>query len=316
MISGNAESINLVLTPRDLLLIYAVWSAGHYSAAQIASFFWPGEDESALRGAQRRLRQLVQADILRRVDPWVKQGHGRKSYLYAIGRAAQGVLCREFMLELAAIDWKPKTSLENNFLFMDHILATNDLHISVALSARKYGYALESWTDEKLLRKREMRDGVTIKDSEGNEKRVTVIPDAAFALQAGEKWGHFLVEIDRGTITISRGWTEKIKALLQYQQSGAYERRYHTGSFRVLTVTTGAERLAHLKQAAEAVGGTAQFWFTTFDRVVQVQKVAKKLSAAEPSRVKYMHLPVYNKDLLSGKIWYKAGSDNLPSLLE
>jgi hypothetical protein len=315
MISGNEEPSNIELTERDFLLTDTVGSAGYYSTSQLASLFWQGEDESALRGAQRRLNQLVQAGILRRIDPWIKQGHGRKSYLYALGRAAPGILCRRFSLELGAIDWKPKTSLENNFLFMDHILATNDLHIAVALSCQKHGYTLESWTDERILRKCEMRDVVTLKDAERGEQRITVIPDATFALQAGEKWGNFLVEIDRGTVTISRGWSEKVKALLAYQNDG-YEQRYQTHSFRVLTVSTTAERTAHLKQATEAVGGAGQFWFTTFDEVVQVKKIEKKRAATQPVQIKYMHLPIYNKDLLTAKIWHKAGSDNLHSLLE
>ena len=43
--------------------------------------------------------------------------------------------------------------------------------------------------------------------------------------------------------------------------------RYHTRSMRVLTITTSAKQLAHLKQVTEEADGRSHFWFTTFDKI-------------------------------------------------
>ena len=60
---------------------------------------------------------------------------------------------------------------------------------------------------------------------------------------------------------------------------------------RVLTVTTGAQRLDNLKAATEAEGGDSRFWFATADE------------ATDPAK------------LLTEKIWYQAGSTDRFALL-
>ena len=131
----------------------------------------------------------------------------------------------------------------------------------------------------------------------GGTQKVAVIPDASFVIGIGDRQGRFCLEIDRGTVTVSptawqqRGWTQKIRAYLEYYQSGAYEQRFQTRSFRVLTVTTSEERLRNMRKATEEAGGDARFWFTTFDHVTPEM-------------------------ILTEKIWFPAVSDIPYSLLE
>jgi hypothetical protein len=90
---------------------------------------------------------------------------------------------------------------------------------------------------------------------------------------------HHFFEIDRATVTVRpsqwqrRGWVHKIQAYLAYYQSGIFTERYATRSLRILTITTGPERLAHLKEVTEETGGKARFWFTTFELANDPHKV-------------------------------------------
>jgi hypothetical protein len=320
MSSGNKKRGSLELSSRDLSLLYALWQARYYTTTQLAALFWRGGPVSALRSAQRRLRQMEAVGLVRRVEPWIKRSEGNRPFIYALGAQAPGLLCQTFDIEVAALDWKPKTSLENNFLFMDHLLATNDFQIAVTLSSEKQGLSLERWVDERELKKKEMRAYVELAEAEGQSARVAVIPDSFFVIQTERGTGHFCVEIDRGTVTIAprsgRGWAQKIQSYLLYHASGAYEQRFHARHLRVLTVTTSLERLLRMKQTTEEAGGNSQFWFTTFDQIVHTERVAIKQSATDPAQVKYVYLPVYHEELLTGPVWYRAGSDRLHSLLE
>jgi hypothetical protein len=321
MASGNKPPGSLTLSSRDLSLLYALWQARYYTTTQLAALFWRGGPISALRAAQRRLRKLEAVGLVRRVEPWIKRSEGNRPFLYALGAQAPGLLAQTFDIEVATIDWKPKTALEHNFLFVDHVLAINDFHLAVTLSSEKHGLHVERWVDERELKKKEMRAYVELADRDGQITRVAVIPDSYFILQTARGKGHFCVEMDRGTVTIDpqsgRGWASKVKGYLWYHASGAYEQRYHTRHFRVLTVTTSStERLLRMKQTTEAAGGKDQFWFTTADQIVHVEKVAVKQSTADPTQVKYVYLPVYNQDVLTEKVWYRAGSDRLHSVLE
>jgi hypothetical protein len=117
---------------------------------------------------------------------------------------------------------------------------------------------------------------VVIRNAEGAEQKVSLIPDGYFRLHTCEPeehvYHHFL-EIDRRTETGEsrvwgrRDWARKMKAYLVYFESEQYERQYGTKKGRLLTVTTGDRRLANLKQITEQLGGKARFWFTTFDRL-------------------------------------------------
>lgn len=119
----------------------------------------------------------------------------------------------------------------------------------------------------------QMKDRVKLKSERGKGVQAAIVPDGYFRLRTNEDTYNFFVEIDRGTVTGEatewgrRDWGRKIKAYLEYYRSGLYERRYGTRDLRILTVTTGETRLAHLKAVTEEAGGKGRFWFSTFDRI-------------------------------------------------
>jgi hypothetical protein len=107
-------------------------------------------------------------------------------------------------------------------------------------------------------------DRVTITTEAGTRRQVALVPDSYFAIIANQRRYPFFLELDRGKMTVKR-FKEKIKAYLAYQQTGGYEKRYGTRSFRMLTVTIGEKHLLNLKTATEQVGGRDRFWFATLN---------------------------------------------------
>lgn len=60
-------------------------------------------------------------------------------------------------------------------------------------------------------------------------------------------------------------WQDKVQRYLAYFRSSVFADRYKaTKPFRVLTVTTSAERLANMKRVTEEAGGQTWFWFSTY----------------------------------------------------
>src|SRR5712691_4266268 len=115
-----------------------------------------------------------------------------------------------------------------------------------------------------------MRDYVMVTRKQDERQKVAVIPDSYFALLTPRR-AHFFLELDYATEPLS-DWKIKIKAYQAYTKSSGdrpslYQKRYGTSAIRVLTVTTSALRLAHLKEVTEQAEGKARYWFTTFDQV-------------------------------------------------
>jgi hypothetical protein len=219
-----------------------------------------------------------------------------RPYIYALDRSGAQLLIAELGIEPQDVDWRPK-SHEANFPFLDHLLASHDLRISLALACDRHGASLAAWVNEKELKSEGMRDYVTLISPDGQkEQRAAVVPDAYCALQVGDRLGHFFVEVDRGTVTIAptawekRGWARKVRAYLAYYRSGLFQSRYAARVFRVLCVTTGSERLHHLQAATAQENGGGLFWFSTFDRLTPAT-------------------------ILSEPVWVKAGDDTLVSIL-
>ena len=286
------------LTERDLEILNAINNARYMTAPQIQALFWRssrGGKYGNLKSCQRRLQQLTQHGLVRRIKQLVKRGEGSRPHIYALDRAGAQILSDEIGIDPSELDWRPKNA-EENYPFMQHLLDTNDFRIALTLACEDRNVFLVSWTDEKELKKEEAYDHVFLTGPSGGTQKVAVIPDASFVIGIADRQGRFCVEIDRGTVTVSptawqqRGWTQKIRAYLEYYQSGAYERRYQTRSFRVLTVTTSEERLQNMRKATEEVGGDARFWFTTFEQVKA-------------------------DTILTEKVWYRAVNEGAYSLL-
>jgi Replication-relaxation len=262
------------LTARDVEIIRAVYEYRCLTAPQVEALFFT----SVLRAngpvntnCQHRLKMLYHSGYLFRDEQPSKLSEGRKPLVYFLDRKGAEFLGRELGV---TVEWD-RGDNDVSYPFLGHLLATNEVRVAVTLSARKHKWDLLTWLDDKTLKGEQMKDKVTIKGDRGGRVQAAVVPDSYFRLDAREDIYNFFLEVDRGTVTGEatqwgrRDWGRKVKAYLEYYKSGMYKKRYQTADMRILTVTTGETRLAHLKEITEEAGGKARFWFSTFDRVKQ-----------------------------------------------
>lgn len=259
------------LTPRDGLIIEAVWRYRCLTTPQIASLFFPTAACTVNSQCLTRLRHLVRAGYLDRREQPQLRSDGRKPSLFFLNKVGASFLVEELGVEPAALDWKPSTN-DASWLFLSHLLATNDVRIAITIAAYARGWSLETWLDDRTL-KRAGHDYVELLDPEGRPHRAAVVPDGYFVLSDGTYLYHHFLEVDRGTVTGSaaawekRDWARKVQVYLEYHRSGKFQSRYKTRSCRILTVVPSQARLSTLKRVTEEAGGRSRFWFTTMDQV-------------------------------------------------
>ena len=225
--------------------------------------------------AQYRLVRLYQHRYLNRLFTAVFFGRGRT--IYCLDKRGAELLAEEPTISKADLRWNRKNHQVTS-QFMEHSLAVNDVRIALELSCRELACQITEWIDEHDLKKAHTRDQelVHVEGARGIKQRVAVVPDGYFVLQAGNRRAHVFLEVDRATITNKR-WMQRVRAYDAYYRSGRYETRYQTRSLRVLTVTTGEERLANLKKATEKAGGGMMYRFTTFNRVTAEDILTKPI---------------------------------------
>ena len=289
------ERPSLRLTSRDLEIIRAVYEYRALTTPQVHALLFAnpaGSQRVTMVQCQHRLKLLYHHGYLYRDEQPTKLSEGRQPLVYFLDKAGAQLLAGYWHLEVGELDWRPRDNASGvGYLFLDHLLKTNDVRITLVRAAAQAGCIIETWLDDKRLRSRQMRDYVLLASTQKKEQRVAIVPDGYFCLTCGQSQIHHFLEIDlRTTIGRSsrddtRDWARKIQGYIVYHKHGQYERRYHAQSFRVLTVTTGARRLANLKAITEQVGGRSRFWFTTFtDLQTDPDSVAADLANRRPGR--------------------------------
>ena len=111
----------------------------------------------------------------------------------------------------------------------------------------------------------------------GTMHEIGLVPDLVFGLQFADGSRRcFMVEIDRGTMPISRSrfdqtsFEKKMRGYLAAHAAKQHGRQFGWKNFRVLTVTTDEERMQSMKEALKGLRvprslGAALFLFSTFD---------------------------------------------------
>lgn len=282
------------LTPRDVEILKAVHDFRVLTTHQISALFFTLSllIEYISSRCRLRLRHLYHEGYLGRLELPTKLSEGRKPLVYFLDELGAEYLSK---VEGYPVMWDPP-SHHSSHAFLTHLLATNDVRIAMVLSAKKNGLEIPVWLDEKILKHPHTKDTIVLKGERGGREKAAVVPDFYFRLETQQQRFHFFGERDLGTVTVDasgvgqRDWARKIRAYLEYYRSGAYEKRYHTRDMRVLTITTGERRLAHLRAVTEEVGGKSRFWFATFEAIQRA-------------------------DILRSPIWYVATWDGLHALL-
>lgn len=282
------------LTPRDIEIVKAVSDYRALTTSQIESLFFSNQNPAARKNGRCkvRLKLLYHHGYLIRDEQPTKLSEGRKPLVYFLDKVGA-----EYLSTIAGYEAEQSGHEKDvSYPFLHHLLATNDIRIAIVRSVKRNTMEIPVWLDEKILKNRQMKDTIILKGENGGREKAAVVPDFYFRLETAEDRFHFFGECDLGTVTVDatgagrRDWARKVRAYLEYYRSGAYERRYQTRDMRVLTITTSASRLTHLREITEEVGGKSRFWFTTFDALL-------------------------SKDALTTPLWAVATRDGLYPLL-
>ena len=205
---------------------------------------------------------------------------GSAPLVYALGNKGAAILAELDGADRAKVDWTDKNRTAGR-IFIEHTLLTADLMVSAEMAARRTGnvrlieprdiLAAAPQTTRRAdnpwaLPARITHAGITLD--------IRLIPDKVFGFDYidARKRSYFFVEADRGTMPVIRSnprqtsFQQKILGYLAGARPvNSHGQHFGIGNFRVLTITTSAERIASmidaLKQATRGTGSN-QFLFT------------------------------------------------------
>jgi hypothetical protein len=271
------------LTKRDIEIIKAVYFYRALTTTQIEALLFKSSyfEQQLKTGVQQahsptrcnyRLQKLYHYGYLRREELPQRLMDGRKPYVYFPDIKALNFLAHHELLDDEENTMRDKV-YSASYPFLQHLLDINTIRIVLILAAKREGWEVSNWIDEKTLKQAQNLDVVTIKSHEGKISKASVIPDGFFTLKKGSMSYSYFLELDRSTETGEystfgrRDFARKIRtygAYLTPQADGTsmFEKRYHLNQVRILTITTGEKRVDNLKMITERVGGANRYWFT------------------------------------------------------
>jgi hypothetical protein len=206
---------------------------------------------------------------------------GSRQIAYGVGSKAATVLKREFGAAFVKGNWGAKNRSIGR-IFLEHALLVSHVMVLIEIACRKRG-RIRLLSDEELL----CQSGIISttrpffwKVNLSPSVKLSIIPDRVFGLEfidvAGKRdRAFFFLEADRGTMPVTRrklSHTSFRRKLMAYEATWSqaiHRKRFGFHRFRVLTVTTNAERLKSLVNAClQLKRGHGLFLFidrTTFD---------------------------------------------------
>jgi len=106
--------------------------------------------------------------------------------------------------------------------FLRHALSIGRFRATLEKACRESGGRVELlWRQGRIL-----KDTVEVQDGRGDPERLSVWPDAFFALKSGGKTAHFFLEVDQTTEELER-IQEKARALWHYYHGENFARKYY-----------------------------------------------------------------------------------------
>lgn len=205
---------------------------------------------------------------------------GSSPMVYALGNRGAQVLAEIDGTDPASVDWTWKNRSAGR-IFLAHTLMTADVMIAIESALRTRPDVLMIEPHRILANAPEP---TRISDNPfkfkvrthqaGTIAELSVIPDRVFGLDftAERKRKYFFLEADRATMPVMRTnllQTSIYRKFLAYGAGGGasntFGKQIGIGSFRILTVTTSAERSATMIEAlkqATRESGSRQFLFT------------------------------------------------------
>lgn len=279
------------LTERDLALLAHVAQHRFLTSTHLALL-----DGGSPQGVLRCLRSLYDHAYLDRPKSQLATLHdqGPQPFVYGLGQKGARAL-REYGQSInSRVDWSEKNK-RAGAIFLAHTLETADFMVSLELSCRANGNItlireeelLAAAPDETRSAREPLRwEAVSVEH--GRRERWTVVPDGLFGLRfPDETAAYFLLELDRGTIPISRSREDhrsirrKLKTYYDGWRAQRHLEQFGVKQMRVLTVTSSRERVHNMVGAVRGITeGRGSNFFLFSDR--------ETLAASDPLSVEWV----------------------------
>jgi Replication-relaxation len=210
---------------------------------------------------------------------------GSAPMVYALADGGAKLLGERFGAEFARSEWSRKNQ-DAGRPFIEHQLEIVDFYVALQLAVRGRGDVRLIHSDELIAafpdQTRTMRDPLALRVIVShNEKThdIGLIPDLVFGLVLPNGTRRcFMVEIDRGTMPISRStltqtsFERKMRAYLTAHVARQHEQQFGWKTFRVLTVTTDKHRARSITETLRQIHlpgnpGPGLFFFALRDEL-------------------------------------------------
>lgn len=194
-------------------------------------------------------------------------------------------LLRDLGLQFANQEWSRKNDQAGR-PFIEHQLEIVDFRMALEHAARIRGDIRIIHPEEIIAsspeQTRKMRNPFTFRatiSNNGSAHDIAVIPDFVFGLMFPDGSRRcFMVEIDRGTMPVSRtditqtSFERKMRAYLTVEASKQHKTQFGWKTFRVLTVTTETDRMNSMLEALRTLHlagslGASLFFFATREQL-------------------------------------------------
>ena len=252
----------MTLTTRDLNHLARVARHRFLTSAQLAAL-----DGGSPQNVVRALRQLFDHGYLDRPASHLVMVplQGTRPLVYALGQRGARALRAHGHLVDDRVHWTEKNK-RAGAIFIEHTLAIADFLSGVEVACRTRG-DIELIREEQVLAgapdatqgAREPLRFAVDKVVMGRHQRFSVVPDGLFGLRfPDDNAAYFMLEVDRGTIPISRSdgkgrssaWQKSIMYKLatywEGWKAGRHVEQFGLKQMRVLLLTSSEERMQHM----------------------------------------------------------------------
>jgi hypothetical protein len=267
---------SIQMTERDREIIRLVHRYRFLRSPQVAALL--NDDSQQLL---RRLQLLFHHGFLERPRAQLQYYHlgGSRPIVYGLGNKGAALVMHELGVTFRELRWGEKNRTVGR-IFFEHALLVSDVMVTIELACRESS-RIRLLTEQELLSHNEKstrRQSFRWRVKVNGRVTLGVIPDRVFALEYPDQNGrrtsaYFFLEADRGTMPVTRrnlAQTSFYRKLLAYEATWSqsiHQKRFGFHRFRVLTVTTSAERVKSLVNAcAQLKTGHGLFIFS--DRTV------------------------------------------------
>ena len=265
----------LVPTEATTELLLAVYlHEGVLTQRQILKEYFRGRTKS---WPEVRLQQYYDHRLLNKFNAEWVNGEHLKETIYTLGTMGARFVARQMESDFTSLTWRAKP----RWFTLAHDIKLNDFRLAVEAQAKRApDFELVKWMSESELQQ---------------NHKIPGRPDGFFLLRRKSPTTEnkieelaILVELDNATHPLKRFVTRKVKPALKYIGSQEYKETFGVSNGAYFVITTGAKRLANLKDITEKAGGLGRFYFATMEQV--------------------------ERGVLTEAIWQMAGSDDLLSL--